>query len=77
MDLTPVERKILVTLLEELSDMLANETCNDYILPNTPENLELVQAAEEDTPCVSDDGSEIYATNFVILDYLIGKIRGE
>lgn len=83
MNLTSAERDMLLGFLEEYSDQMACESCNDYELPNTPENLLLVKEAEQlssgddEEPQLSADGKMIYTTDFIILDYLANKIRGE
>lgn len=39
------EYKILARLLEMASDEFSNHGCNDFEIPNTPENNELVKQA--------------------------------
>lgn len=73
---------IIVAALESYSDRLGNDSCNDMCLPNTPENYELVKAAqrkaarednqnEDDYPVgISKDEKTISTCNSWIVDYV-------
>lgn len=76
---TKNEAALLVKLLDEFGDRLGNDGCNDMMLPDTPENRELVMASEN--YCLSETGTvaitsyngEIVANNGMILAYLAKK----
>ena len=54
--MTPKEKEILLTMLEELSDRFSNDGCNDYFLPNTEENRNfLLSVAKSNENEFSDD----------------------
>ena len=71
---------IIVAALESYSDRLGNDGCNDVILPNTPDNLALVKAAqaqvEEDMEInLSDDEKTIYTSNIDLVDYVTNQFK--
>lgn len=45
--LTQNEAAYIAAFLEELDDRFGNDGCNDMSLPNTPENREMVVAADK------------------------------
>ncbi len=81
--MTKNEKTMLLGFMSELSERFGNDGCNDYTLPNTPENVEFVRAAETwsdpteefEPPDPGDD--KIWTSNGVILDYLAHKLEHE
>jgi hypothetical protein len=71
--------KVLADLLELAGDEFSNHGCNDYSLPNTPENLEFMNAmlhwnAPDGTPDeyliqLSPDRTEIYTSDSFLIAY--------
>lgn len=65
------------------SDEFSNHTCNDYVIENTPENLDfvygIIEASDypEDEPNISSDGKEIYLMDWQITNYLIEVLKAE
>lgn len=43
--MSPTESAYAAAFLDELGERYGNDGCNDFFLPNTPENRKLVQAA--------------------------------
>ena len=72
---------IAADMLDLAADTFGSHASNDMLLPNTPENLEFVRseiAASDyphDTPIISQDGSAICVTDFVIMDYCARMLR--
>ena len=83
MMLSKIEASLIAAFLEDLSNRYANDGCNDLSLPNTPENVEFVKAAEtyeEEYPedwevHESKDGKKIYTNNMVVVGYLERRMR--
>ncbi len=75
MTLTKTQRIITATMLDMAADEFANHSCNDYVLPNSPENIEFVRGmiAAGDYPSgepqISKDGKLIYLMDFVTMRY--------
>lgn len=77
------EKAILLKFLDDLSDHMSNAGCNDLDLENTPENYELVAAAEK--YCAEQNQEKplpplfykdkICTTDFIILSYLVNLIE--
>ena len=71
--------KVLAELLGMASDEFSNHSCNDYELPNTPDNLKLVKLAEDfcfgvgsgKELIISKDGTMIYTMDYVLVNYFI------
>jgi hypothetical protein len=76
--MTKNELEILDGMLERLSDIMGNAGCNDYELPDTPENRELVTQAhhEELDFTIRVYKGMIQTTDWVVLGYLRKKLRG-
>lgn len=73
------ELELLSELLGMASDEFSNHGCNDFAVPNTPENNRFMTAAEiwnQSNPesreplNVSKDGTEIYTQDWFLMDYL-------
>ena len=77
---------ILAELLEMASDEFSNHGCNDWELPNTPENRALVERAERENSeeqwleyglNLSPDGTKIYLMDYFLMDYFAHLFREE
>ena len=75
---------ILAKLLEMASDEFSNHGCNDFELPNTQENRELMTAygkwnSEEEFAKfglnISEDGKTIYTYDWLLMDYFARRAR--
>lgn len=76
------EMIVLVGFLNELSDEFSNAGCNDFELPNTPENRELIIAAEKHADCYEEEWHEndkdtISSSDTIVLEYLIHRLKEE
>lgn len=81
-DLTEPESKFLLDMLELLFDKLSAAGCNDYMIGATDENKAFIDAAYYHAQCAADDfpsaygnGSTYCLQDFVLLDYLLSKVR--
>lgn len=84
--LSAVEKKIFSQLLDKLDDHLSKAGCNDFDLPNTPENRRFFNAIErychkEEGNVDADlrkytvkDGDTIVNMDFAVLSYLRNKL---
>ena len=72
---------VLSDLLEMASEEFSNHSCNDFELPNTPENRALVEAMEmKHSPAyfkkkgliISKDGTKIYTQDSSLMGYFSG-----
>lgn len=71
--------KVLSTLLKMAAEEFGNHGSNDYSLPNTPENFELLTDLERDNMRntkekpydvkVSPDGKELYTSDASLMGY--------
>ena len=89
--LTKTEWKILVEFLEELDERFSNAGCNDYKMPNTPENRRFVEKmlkwAHEDDPDGQEetrsafgwdnDEEELFMFDGMALGFLIHRIKAQ
>ena len=73
---------ILAKLLEIAADEFSNHGCNDFDLPNTPENRELMTTLEkleysivEQELNFSKDGTKIYASDSRLMAYFAHLAR--
>jgi len=78
---------ILAKLLEMASDEFSNHGCNDFDLPNTPENRKLMTAIEirNSEPeylklagielNISKDGKYIFANDSILMSYFAHLAR--
>jgi hypothetical protein len=79
-ELNEAEKAALKRLLDDYGERLGNAGCNDFDVPNTPENLAMVAAAQYDPANHTEDnepnvdGDRIYTTDFVILDHLVKRL---
>lgn len=76
------ETRVLLDMLERLSDVLSNAGCNDYDLPATPESKELLMAAYmQQTGELLDEGllrayqGQYGCMDHILLGYLQSKIQ--
>lgn len=84
MILRPSERPLLVRLLEQASQQASSAGCNDFMLPDTPHNRNIVAAAAyefvgEDARDIglSIINGEILANDEWLLEYFIKRLKGE
>lgn len=69
--------KVLADLLKLAGDEFSNHGCNDYELPNTPENRELVSSMhrwnstnpDEQDIFYSEDGTKIYTQDAFLMGF--------
>jgi len=71
-------------MLNMAADEFSSHGCNDYELPNTPENLKFVQdmevalsAPEDRYILLSDDESEIYVMDWMLMRYCAKLLEEE
>jgi hypothetical protein len=55
MELNETEKKLLKMFLEDLADRMGNSSCNDFTLPNTPENAALLLEVAETNPDLNEE----------------------
>lgn len=70
---------VLAKLLGMASNEFGNHGCNDFALPNTPENYALLKAAglwntqgkenEDSAVQVSEDGTELYTQDWFLMEF--------
>jgi len=87
-ELNDTEIDVLRVLLEEASDALSNNYCNDLDLPNTDEHWALHEAAMAESSGETIEewrkssgetrpkGKKIYTYDWIMLNYLKDKICG-
>lgn len=85
--MTHHEMKYVVAFLKELSNRFGNDGCNDMFLADTPENRQLVLAAEQYADIASNEirlfevrkgeSKKIGTMNDVVLDYLMIELAKE
>ncbi len=83
--MTNLEKTLLLGMLEELSDIQSNATCNDYNLENTEENREFMRRVYEhqrtNNPYFDEEvpgeecGSRIWTNDSNVLDYLKYRLK--
>lgn len=73
--------RIAAKMLDMAADEFANHGCNDYRLPNTPENLAFVEAMiaasdyPNDEPIFSSDETKIYVMDWQVMGYCARVLR--
>ena len=88
MKLNDAERMLLIRFLKSYSERLSNDGCNDFELPNTPENVVIVKEAyeigmgKEDANMWTarldeESGETICVINWMLVDYLAHKLQEE
>jgi hypothetical protein len=67
-NLTPTQRKIAAHMLRLAAESYSNHGCNDFELPNTPNNLQFVKdmIAQSD---YMEDAPSIHNGNLLMLDW--------
>jgi hypothetical protein len=69
--LTPLQAAIAARFLRNMSEDLSNNSCNDFFLDNTPENLAFARAVYDgDEPHLVSGGTRIYLADWLVADYL-------
>jgi hypothetical protein len=78
--------KVLSDLLSMADEHFGNHMCNDYELPNTPENRELMEKAErwnseeqwlQEGLNISSDYSKIYTQDHFLMGYFAHLLKQE
>lgn len=84
MGLTNYELQLISNLLSEASEIYANHTCNDYPLPNTPENYALMRDLyvrngdlDEFEDEVDPNADELYFWDWGLMHYFADRIKEE
>lgn len=83
--MTPNKFYLIASFLEAYSEALGDRTCNDYSLPNTPENYQMMKDAEiwnaPDDPSEWEepkiDKGEILTSDHFVVSYLAYLCRQE
>lgn len=86
LELSDIEYKFFMEMLDILGDYYSNAGCNDYVIKLTPENIEFIrmllqQEAEEEEEIEEfekavSEGKEFYYTfDFLILNYFENKFK--
>lgn len=85
--MTPNQKLLAAQFLEQMSDEYGSHSCNDYELPNTPENLAMMEAYHvwntHDDPAQRDDkpfmirGDSILTYDFIVIGYLAYLLKQE
>lgn len=79
--MTKTQLTVIAAMLDMAADEFSNHGCNDYELPNTPENLEFVRTMiaasdyPDDEPHLSSDGARIYLMDWMVMRYCEDLIR--
>jgi len=77
--LTSNELALIAGFLGQLGDRFSNDGCEDYSLPDTPENRQLATAAHAhckfDVDGLNISRGKIHTQNTMIVAYLADKIR--
>lgn len=71
------ELKVMAKLLNLASERSGNDTCNDFELPLTPENLLLVKLADTENQPYVNHGGSIIANDCVLMDYFRKRCEEE
>lgn len=74
---------VLAELLELAAKEFTNRGCNDFELPNTPENRKLVEDMHQSIGCpdakanVSKDSKKIYTTDYRLMYYFVELLKSD
>lgn len=68
----------VLEVIEQASDELSNNGCNDYDIPNTPENRKFITEmnkcmSDEEELNISSNGKKIHTYDWMVLSY-VGKL---
>lgn len=74
------ELKLLLPVLQSVRDTLADQSCNDWQLPNMPQAKAFWTRIQrwkypDEEPEIYEHGDTIFCVDFVLLDYLIHCIE--
>lgn len=70
------ELQLIYDFLEELNERFGTDGCNDFIIPRTPQNIELIRNIDKNF-IVDLNKDCIYTTNFLVVEYLMEKLKEE
>lgn len=72
-NLRPTDARIAATMLELAGDQFSNHGCNDYELPNTPDNLafvrRLIAASDDPEDEPHGDGATLWLMDSEVMRY--------
>lgn len=69
-----IEFECLIKILRMSADKFSNHSCNDFVIENTPENLEFAsQIIDGGEPFIDEDG--IYVLDYVLMRYLADMLE--
>ncbi len=76
--LTKVETALLMEFLEDLSNRMGNQGCNDYAIKDTPEHRRIVKAASSAEAFQEGDiaNGKIMTMDGLLVDYLRERLQG-
>lgn len=74
--------RIAAMMLKMASDEFGNHGCNDFELPNTPENQRFVKRLNiyygyPEELNLSKDGTKIYLMDYNVMDYCARQLEAE
>ena len=75
--LTANEMEMAAALLAMASEDFGNHGCNDYEIPNTPDNAALAEWAPGEFAPLNDDKTQIIATDWMLMTRLAKKLHAE
>ena len=78
--MTKFEKKLAVILLREAASEFSNHGCNDFTLPNTPENLQFANSVEKWSCGEENNDSKsekIYLNDYTVMNYLANLLEKE
>lgn len=73
--MTPIERTLIISFLEDLSERQGDDGCNDHVLIDTPENREFILSAYNGEIELWLSPGKIHATNFVLVEELLHRLK--
>jgi hypothetical protein len=83
--MTPLERKLAADLLDLAADEFGNHTCNDYVIENSREAVELLNAREqwnvgagnvpEHVEIYDPSKAKLMTFDFTLMSYLARRLR--
>jgi hypothetical protein len=81
--MTHTEYAYIAAFLGRLSERMSNDGCNDMFLADTPENRELVKAAEHETVGPGETwqpmlhGGKLCTSNYMVVEHVKDKLMQE
>ncbi len=81
--LTATQSAVAARFLRDASDSLSDNSCNDFYLENTPDNLlfarEMIAASDypDEEPRIVRNGTKIYVKDWIVASYLADLLERE